>query len=338
MSFENLQFVWLVWLLPIFILFFLFAMKKKRTVLFQFIQPNELKKKLPEFSLLKPWLKLFLFIIALIFFILALMKPYSGYELREVNRKGIDIFFLVDVSQSMLAEDIKPNRLTRAKHEIKDFLAVLTGDRVGLIGFAGEAFTLVPLTSDYPSFQLFLEELQPDLIPVPGTDIQGAIQKAVESFKKQAQSSSKAIILITDGEDSIGLNQSLIQDIQKYDVKIYVIGIGTPEGAPIPLVEGGYKKDRHHQVVVTKLNEAELQKLAVATGGGYVRSVSGDLDLDQIYYQGIKKAFTEEDLAVSQKKLPHYRFQPFILLGLVLLILETFFSERKSRFMRFIKR
>lgn len=328
MQFEFFQAVWFFWSLPILILIFVFRDKTRRDALYQFIARQELKTRLPEYFAAASWLKLICFLSALIFLGIALMKPYDGFEKYEIKRKGVDLYFLVDVSPSMNAEDVKPSRLDRARYEIKDFLKALTGDRVGLIGFSGEAFVLVPLTGDYGAFDLFLDELDTDLIPVPGTNIKGAMEKAVQAFKTQKQASSKAIILISDGEDSIGLDESMIADIRKHDIKVFVIGIGTPEGAPIPLPEGGYKR-QNDEVILSRLNESALQDLARATGGGYVRSVSGDLDLNQIYFGGIKKSFKDAEYGTAEKKLPRYRFQWALILGFILLILEALIPKKK---------
>jgi Ca-activated chloride channel family protein len=226
----------------------------------------------------------------------------------------------------------------RARYEMADFVQKLTGDRVGLIGFAGSSFVFVPLTTDYAAFETFIEDLDPDLIPVQGTDIAGALRKAIASFATQVQTASKAVILVTDGEDTVGLDPTIIDEIKKQDIKIFVMGVGSAEGAPIPLPTGGYKTDKNGNVVMTKLDEVGLQKLATETGGGYVRSVTGDLDLEQIYFGGIKRAFADEQLTAAEKKIPHYQFTIFILLGLIFVVLEILTTHRKrfwlSRFWR----
>lgn len=280
----------------------------------------------------RPWAakaRAITFLLGLSFLAVALLKPYDGLELREISRKGVDIYLLVDLSESMWAQDIRPSRMERARREIKDLLHLLHGDRVGLIGFAGDAFVFVPLTSDYEAYALFLDELSPEAIPVQGTDIKGAISKAMESFRKLSKASGKAMILITDGEDSVGLDPSITEKMRADGIKSYVMGIGTPEGAPIPLPEGGYKTDSAGNVVLSRLNESALQDLALQTGGGYVRSVSGDLDLDQIYRRGIKATFADEALATTQKKLPHYQFQIFLFAALIAFVLESLIGNRK---------
>jgi Ca-activated chloride channel family protein len=320
----------LVVLLVIAVAFLFFEVRRRR-FLDVLCSGEERARRLPTYRPSANVWQFVFFFAALVCLAIALLKPYTGFEMREVSRRGVDIYLLVDLSDSMMAQDIKPSRMERARREIKDFLGLLTGDRVGLIGFAGEAFVFVPLTSDYEAFALFLDELTPDAIPVQGTDIKGAISKALESFHKQSKSTSKAMILITDGEDSVGLDPSATDQIRAEGIKSFVIGVGTPEGAPVPQATGGgYKTGPDGQVVLSRLNEQALQDLALQTGGGYVRSVSGDLDLDQIYRHGIKQAFADQDLAKTQKKLPQYCFQPFLLAAFLLLFLETLMTNRRG--------
>lgn len=337
MQIEFHQAIWFFWLIPLLVLFFLLFEKRRRHILFGIYPRQLLVKRLPSYSSVSHLVRFCLFILALICFGMALLKPYTDYEIREVKRKGVDIYLLVDLSESMLSQDIKPSRLERAKREIRDFLHMLKGDRVGLIGFAGDSYVFVPLTSDDNALGLFVDELSTDAIPIPGTDIKGAIDKAVDAFKKQTQTTSKSIILITDGEDSVGLNDAVLEDIKTLGVKLYVIGIGTTEGAPIPLEAGGYKLDEDGKVVLSKLNETAMQNLALSTGGGYVRSVSGDLDLEQIYFHGIKKSLKDEDLGTHQKKLPVYVFQIFILFGFIFLVMEILTTGKKGFWRSFLK-
>lgn len=329
MNFESQHIIWYFWLLPILFVMFLFVERRRQGILSALFPKSIWPKRLPDLTLLSYWLRFCLFAAALAMLILAWMKPYSDYEMREVTKKGVDLFFAVDLSQSMKSQDVKPSRIGRARREIMDFLSRLTGDRVGMIGFAGEAYVFVPMTSDYAAIDLFIDELDPGAIPIPGTNIEAAIRKAVSTFAKQSQASGKAVILITDGEDSLGLDEDLIAEIQKLNVKVFIIGIGTLEGAPIPLDGGGYKSDQDGKVVISKLNEDALKALALSTGGGYTRSVSGDLDLEQIYFEGIKKSLDESELKTKQRKIPVYEFQKFILIALVLLTFEILITNRK---------
>ena len=331
MQFESYTAIWFFWIIPLLLVLFLIFEKKRKGVLHRFYPANLLRTRLPQYSWVSYVVRFICLAVAILFLGIALLKPYSDYEIREVKRKGVDLYFLVDVSRSMLAQDVKPSRMDRAKREIVDFVKQLRGDRVGLIGFAGESFVFVPLTADYKAFDLFINELNPELFPVQGTDIKGAIEKSVKSFK--SNNASRAIILITDGEDTVGLDNKIIADIKKLNIKVYVIGIGSSDGAPIPLPEAGYVKDEDGKVVLSRLNEAAMKELAITSGGGYVRSVSCDLDLEQIYYQGIKKSFEDVELASTQKKLPVYEFQLPILLAILLLFLEILITNKK-RFWR----
>lgn len=337
MQIEAHQSIWFFWLLPVIAAFFFYFQRRRRLIVSHFMSPQSISDRMPQYAFLGPYVRLLFFLLVLFFMGVALLKPYSGVEMREVKRKGVDLYLLVDLSQSMLAEDIKPNRLVRARMEIQDFIAKAKGDRIGLIGFAGTSFVFVPLTTDREALSLFINELSADDIALQGTDIKGAIEKAVASFKTQSEISSKAIILMTDGEDSIGLDSSVLDDIQKLGIKVFVIGIGTTEGAPIPQIGGGYKSDDDGQVVLTRLNEKSLQDLAVATNGGYVRSISGDLDLEEIYTQGIKKSFSDVNFSSEQKKIPHYQFQFFLLLALIFFILEMLVTNRKKYWRQFFR-
>lgn len=333
MYIENYQAIWFFWLIPALVVAFVIFDRRRGRILAQIYSRSNLSEKLPHFNARASLTRFTLFLLALICFFMAFLKPYSDFEMREVKRRGMDVFMMVDLSDSMLAQDIQPSRLLRARHEISDFLKLLEGDRVGLIGFAGDSFVFVPLTSDYNTLSLFVDELSTDAIPVQGTDIKGAIEKAVGSFKSQTQNSSKAMILITDGEDSVGLESSTIGDIKNLGIKVFVLGVGTDAGAPIPLPNGGYKQDKSGKVILSKLNEAAMKDLAMATGGGYVRSVSGDLDLEEIYFQGIKKLVEQDGQETLNKKLPVYQFQIFIILGLLFLVLEILVTHKK-RFWR----
>lgn len=331
MQFEYEKYIWFFWIVLLVILLSLYFYNKRKHILSRFIAKNLFKERLQNFSVLGSFLQYLFFILALISLSLALLKPYHGFEMREIKRQGVELYFLVDLSPSMQAQDIKPSRLMRAKFEIQDFLKILTGDKIGLIGFSGEAFVLVPLTTDYSTFSLLLNDLDTDLIPLTGTDIKGAITKASASFKQHDSSVAKAIVLITDGEDSVGLDAKIIEEIKNFNINVFVLSIGTEEGAPIPLKQGGHKTDANNKIILSKLNEAALQNLALKTGGVYVRSVSGDLDLETLYKKGIKKSLGITEFAETQKKLPHYRFSFFLWLGFLLMVLEIL-TTRKSRF------
>jgi Ca-activated chloride channel family protein len=231
------------------------------------------------------------------------------------------------------ANDLKPNRLERARRKIVDLLPLLHGERLGLVAFAGQSHILCPLTLDYEALTIFLNYLDTDLIPIQGTNLAEAIQTALSSFEKQTRS-SRNILLITDGEDHQEGLDDAIAAAKKAEVKIFVVGIGSPEGAPIPALDGGgFRKDSAGNVILTRLNEGQLQKIASETGGRYARSVVGDLDLETVYFNGIrnqtKDTSNPDKPQEKRKQLFTERYQLFLLPGLMLLLLALFLPERR---------
>jgi Ca-activated chloride channel family protein len=249
-----------------------------------------------------------------------------------VKRSGVDIFVALDVSKSMLAEDVAPNRLEKAKHEISTFIDRLEGDRIGLICFAGIAFVQCPLTLDYSAAKLFVSDIDINIIPQPGTSIGRAINTAKQSFVTK-ELKHKVLILITDGEDHESDPVEVAKEAAKEGVIIYTIGIGSPQGAPIPEYDGygnrtGYKKDRDGNVITSKLDILTLEKLAFETGGKYYISSTGESELDKIY----EDIASMEEKELSSKQFTQFedRFQIFLLFTLILLIMETLLGEKRS--------
>jgi Ca-activated chloride channel family protein len=331
MNFENVQILILLWILPVMAFFYLWAFRKKERLLHIFCaQPSLLTGLLPGFSRKKQVAKAALLIAVIGCALLALARPRWGFQWQEVKRKGIDIIVAVDLSQSMMATDVDPSRLERAKREITDLLRMLRGDRIGLVAFAGSSFIQCPLTLDYNAFGIFLDALSPDLIPVPGTAIAQAIETSLSAFDPK-QRTSKAIILITDGEDHVGNPIAAAKKAKEEGVRIFTIGIGSSEGAPIPLPgpEGGFKKDRQGNLILTRLDEATLEKIALTTGGAYVHSVTGDMDLQSIYLKGIRKGMKQTELATSRQKKWRERFQWPLFLAVLFLTIEGFLRETR---------
>lgn len=329
MKFANLQYLWCLIIIPLLVLFYIWAFKKKKRLLELFVSEDLKDKLLRGFSAKRQKVKAFLIIFAFFFCILALIRPKWGFQWEEVNRRGVDIILALDVSESMLAEDVSPNRLERAKREIIDLLNMMQGDRVGLVAFSGTSFLQSPLTLDYGAVRIFLDELDTDLIPVPGTAIGDAIKKSISAFDSQNKK-SRVLILITDGEDHSGEPLKMAKEAHEEGIKIYTIGIGKEEGAPIPdRKRGGFKKDSRGNVVTTQLDETTLQKIALDTGGSYVRSITGDLDLEKIYNDITKKVESKELVSGKRKRFEE-RFQWPLLVALFLLILEVFVKERKG--------
>lgn len=262
----------------------------------------------------------------------ALARPQWGFRWQEMRRRGLDVIVVLDTSKSMLAEDIKPNRLQQAKWAVRDLVHRLAGDRIGLVAFAGSSFLQCPLTIDYAAFLLALDDVYVGLIPRGGTAIARGLRTALDSFE-QDRSADRAIVLITDGEDHEGNPLALVDELKKKNIRVYAIGVGTPDGELIPWQDEhqgpGFLKDREGRVVKTSLREDVLQQLALATGGIYVRAAPGDFGLDRIYEQGLA-ALRREEQEARMVKAHEDRFGLFIAAAFALLALEAALSPRAA--------
>jgi Ca-activated chloride channel family protein len=329
MKFGNLTYLFLLWLIPCLVFFYIYTFLKRAKSIKIFCGEKLFPKLVPSIQKGRQKLKAFLLIAGIFFLLIALVRPKWGFHWEDIKRLGVDIIVAVDVSKSMLAQDVEPNRLERAKREVYDLCGMLDGDRIGLIAFAGTSFVQCPLTLDYGAFRMFLDYLDPDLIPTPGTEIGGVIQRAMESFSRRERE-SKALIIITDGEDHGKDLIDIAKKAKKEGIKIFTIGIGSLDGTPIPLNDGsgGFLKDRKGNLVLSRLDEKTLQKIALETGGIYVRSVTGDMDLEKIYRSQIKGTIEQKELRSTRKKRWEERFQWFVLIGLILVVTEYFIRER----------
>ena len=332
MKWETPEYFILVLFFPLALgIFYYFSFKHREKLLKRFADVHLIQVLIPSYSKGRNVFRVLIIILAVTFISLALCRPQLGFRWEEIRRKGIDILIAFDVSNSMLAEDVKPNRLERARREVMDLLELLQGDRIGLIAFAGVPYLECPLTLDYGAVHLFLDYLQPDLIPVPGTAITQAIELAIEVFSKQG-SQTKALILITDGEDHAGDPLSVAKIAKEKGIKIFPIGIGQEGGSPIPEPHGGgFRKDKAGNLILTKLDEETLKKIAHETGGTYVRSVTGDLDLEKIYLDEIRKGMEQQELKSTRRRRWNERFQWPLGLGIILLLFEPFITEVKPK-------
>jgi Ca-activated chloride channel family protein len=324
------DFFHLLWLVPILILFFRWGLRKKRQLTEIFCNPAFGTATYNSEIRFRQNFKAVFIVLAVFFMILALTQPKWGYEWKELTQEGVDIVVALDVSTSMLAEDIKPNRLSRAKRKISDLLDMLDGDRIGLVAFAGTAFIQCPLTLDYSAAKLFLDATDTELISAQGTALADAIRKSVAAFRAE-EDKSKAVILITDGENHSGDPLKVAQWAADQGVRIFTIGIGDDSGAPIPDSVGGFKKDAGGEIVLTRLDETILQQIALKTGGTYVRSVTGDLDLNKIYLENIQPKIEKKELKTQRRKLWRERFQWLIFLALACLLTEFLIREKPVR-------
>ena len=307
-KFVDLQSLFLIWAVPILFLFCFYGMRRRKRIMRRFAKPEGLKAVCPEASAMRRWAKSMLLLSAVLFSAVALAGPQYGFKWQEIEQKGVDIILTVDCSRSMLAEDVKPSRLARAKREILDLVSILKGDRVGLVALAGTAFLQCPLTLDYSGFHIFLDVLSPDFMPVGGTDLNRAIATALDAFEEKDET-EKAIILITDGETTQGDPMEGALSASRAGVKLFCIGVGNPDGVPVPEKGGGFKKDSKGGIVLSRLDESMLKEMALATGGAYVRSVAGDMDLDLIYEREIRGKMRMETVSVGKKKIWQNRFQ-----------------------------
>jgi Ca-activated chloride channel homolog len=290
----------------------------------------------PRISFTRQAVKDGLLILALLFIILALADPMVGTRMEEVKREGIDLVLTVDVSNSMLAKDIAPSRLEKAKHEIRTLLNKLQGDRVALVAFSGKALIECPLTLDYGAAEIFLDVLDPNLISKPGTSLAAAIRTSLTAFS-EASPAGKAIVLITDGEDHEQAVDQAIKDAKEKGVIIHAVGIGSQQGVPIPAGDlgGDFKKDNQGNVVVTKLDEATLQQIASETGGVYQRCSSSEDELNAIIraISGLEKG----ELGTKQFTQYEHRYQPFLIVALILLLAEFILSDRHRKLPKFLR-
>lgn len=325
-------FLYLLLIIPLLIIFFIWAFRQKKKTLKLFGNLALVEKLSDSVSLKRQIWKRVILGIVVFFLIISVARPQLGTRMKEVKREGQDIVIALDVSLSMKAEDIKPNRLEKAKHEITSLINKFRGDRVGLIAFAGKAFIQCPLTLDYSAAKMFLDAMSPDIVPVPGTAIGRAMEKSFMCFDKKERK-HKILVLITDGEDHAGKPLEIAKAAAMDGVIIYTVGVGSVKGVPIPVFDRfdnrtGFKKDRNGEVVLTKLDELTLKKIALETGGKYYKTSSGETELDKIYDDILKM----EKKNLSSKQFAQFedRFQGLVGLVLMLLLLEIMLSERRT--------
>jgi len=291
------------------------------------------KLLLPLRSGIKGGIKFGLSLFAIILLIVAIANPQVGSKIEEVKQVGIDVYILLDVSLSMQAEDIKPSRLEKAKHDISKLINKLRGDRIGLIVFSGEAFVQFPLTTDYAAANLFLSAVDVSTVPQPGTAIIPAIQLAMKSFK-QDEETKKAIVIITDGENHEGNVVKTAEDAASKGISIFAIGLGSATGSPIPIKNSSgtqiaYKKDRYGNIVLTKLDENTLKEIASAGQGNYYLGTNSEDELNKVY-QDLSK-FEETEYGTTKITDYEDRFYYLLFPAILFLIVEFFISSTKNK-------
>ncbi len=309
------------------------ALARKKRLLARFGDLPLILKVSPHISFARQRTKIALMVLGLVFVVVALARLQFGTHLELMKREGIDLVVAMDLSQSMLATDMKPNRMEKAKQQLRGIIDRLKGDRIGLVAFAGEAFIQCPLTLDYSAARFLLGAMDQHAVSVQGTSLAQAIEKATSMFSKQ-EKKHKVILLLTDGEDHGGGAVAAAESAREDGVRIYTVGIGSPGGEPIPILDRngnqvGFKKDASGEVIVTKLDEATLQKVALATGGKYYHATAGEMELDRIFDEigQMEKKELEGSLVTRYDD----RYQWPLLLALLLLVGEFFVAERKKR-------
>lgn len=319
--------------LPLLALTLIWGFRRKRKALERFADPQLLHRLTSSVSKSRQYGKAFLLFLSTSLIVVALARPMWGTKEEQIATKGLDIIIAVDTSLSMDAQDIQPSRIDKAKGEIDELLKLMKGDRIGLIAFAGEAFVQCPLTSDYGAVKIFLDILSTGMIEKPGTDIAAAINLATQTFDK-SQRKYKAMVLMTDGEGHTGEVDNAAELASRDGIRIFPIGFGSPSGVPIPVrndreaVEG-YKKDRQGTVVVSKLDEITLEKIALTTGGAYYRASSEEDELNKIYteLQNMEKRELESKLFSHKED----KFQLLLLPAVLLLAIEAILTDRRRK-------
>ena len=337
LRYEHSDWMLLLAIIPVLILIYVLTSRWRKKALDQFGQSDLIVKLMPMASPSKLRAKFFLYCGSVLFLIIAITNPQIGSKMEEVTREGVDLMIAIDLSNSMLAEDLQPNRLSRAKQSISSLIDRLNGDRIGLIVFAGDAYVQLPITTDYSAAKLFLSTINTNLIPTQGTAIGKAIDLAINSFDIENNEQNKAIIIITDGENH---EDNAIENAQKaleLGIFVHTIGMGSEEGGPIPIKNrygtiSEYRKDNEGNTIITKLNESMLKDIAQSGGGSYIRANSTQSSLNTLF-QEINKMEKKE---IGTKVFTDYkdRFQWFLAISILLLVIDMLITNTKNKWSR----
>lgn len=330
--FEHKDYLWLLWAVVPVLLLFLYFQYWRSSSLAKFGNSSLLSQLTPDVSFNKHLIKFILLTLACEFMIIGFANPQVGTKQEKVKRQGIDVFIAIDVSNSMLSEDVKPNRLMRAKNFVSNFIDELHNDRLGMIVFAGRAYMQMPLTVDYSAGRMYLKTINTNLIPTQGTNIAEAVNMARENFV-QEDNKHKALIIITDGEDNEGGTDEAIAEAVKQGVKIFTIGVGTDNGGPIP-VGSDFKRDESGNIVLSKMNQPMLRELAQKGNGRYFQLGSGKDEINAIFKE-LGRINTKDFEEVVFTDF-NDQFQVCLIIAAILLFIEWMLSER-SFSLKFLK-
>ena len=332
---EEEKYFWLLLIIPVLVLFYalLYLWKKRKQR--EFAHPAMLERLSPERSWFKPALKFGLLLMVLTALVLALVNPKIGTKMETVTREGVDIVFAIDVSKSMEAEDIAPNRLEKSKQLVTQILNNLGSDRVGIIAYAGSAFPQLPITTDYAAARMFLQAMNTDMVSSQGTAIKDAIELA-KTFYNPDEPTSKVLFIISDGEDHSGEVEAIAKEAAAQGIRIFTIGVGTERGGPIPIKRGGitqsYKKDLNGETVITRMDEKILKEIAATTNGEYVHgNVTAQVTekVSDFLSNLDKTEFEARQFAEYQSQ-----FQWFLGFAILLLLADIFLLERKTAWLK----
>jgi Ca-activated chloride channel family protein len=329
---DHPQMIYLFALIPVLILLYYRMKRWKKRAIQQFGDPALVRKLNPGVSISRPGIKFFLLMSAALMLVAGICGPLIGSRLEEVKRKGADIIIALDVSNSMLAEDIKPNRIERSKQALNQLIDRLEGDRIGIIVFAGEAYVQLPVTTDYNAAKMFISSINTNMVPTQGTAIGAAISLARESFTDTTKKHS-ALVIITDGENHEDDAVEEAKLATEQGIKVFTIGMGSEEGAPIPIYNNGavvgFRQDNSGQTVVTKLNPAMLTEIADAGNGRFVRATSSDDGISLVMKE--LNALDKKEFKAKMYTDYENQFQYFIGAALLLLLIEFLLGEMKSK-------
>ena len=327
LRFEDSIYLWLLLTIPFLVLIKFFYWHRQKKRLQKFGDPSLLKLLMPDVSSYRSNIKFALMLMALALLIIMLARPQMGTRISNEKRNGIEVIICLDISNSMKAEDVVPSRLDKSKMLVENLVDHFTNDKVGLIVFAGDAFVQLPITSDYVSAKMFLQDIDPSLIATQGTNIAGAINMAMHSFTQQ-QDVGRAIVVITDGEDHEGGAMEAAKAASKKSLNVYILGIGDVKGAPIPVENGEYMKDTSGQTVMSSLNEKMCKEIAKSGNGVYIH-VDNTSDAQQELNEGLLKLQRGETSSVVYSEYDE-QFQGFGIIAVILLILEICILEIKN--------
>lgn len=332
---EEQIWFWLLGIIPIILVLFLVLQIWKRNAQNKFADKHLLNKLAPNRSLFKSILKIITLSLAFVCLTIALVNPKIGTKLETVKREGVDIVFAVDVSKSMLAEDIAPNRLEKSKQLVTQIINNLASDRIGIIAYAGKAFPQLPITTDYASAKMFLQNMNTEMLSSQGTAINEAINLAKTYFDDEEQT-NRVLIIISDGEDHSEASVQVAEEANEEGIKIFTIGVGNEKGGPIPIKRNGvvlnYKKDKQGETVITRLNEATLKDIANEANGVYINGNNTNEVVEQI--RDILNKMDKTEFEAKQIAEFKDQFQWFLGFGLFFLLIDILFLERKTGWLK----